>query len=70
MNLASADAGPRGGEHMTEEQAEKILHELRSIKVAVWTAILLAVFIFTSLKIIEAIVGPAPPPTVSVQPRK
>jgi len=55
---------------MTEEQAEKILHELRSIKVAVWTAILLAVFIFTSLKIIEAIVGPAPPPTVSVQPRK
>jgi hypothetical protein len=55
---------------MTDEQTEKILRELRAIKVARWTAILLAVFIFTSLKIIEAIVGPPPPPTVSVQPPK
>jgi len=55
---------------MTDEQAEKILRELRAIKLAIWTAILLAVLTFTSLKIIEAIMGPPPPPTVSVQPRK
>ena len=49
-------------------QAEKLLRELRQIKLAIWTAILLALFFFALQKITEAIIGPPPPPTVSVQP--
>jgi hypothetical protein len=55
---------------MTEEQGEKILRELRAIKVALWTAILAAVFFFATQKVIEAVVGPPPPPTMSLQPPK
>jgi hypothetical protein len=53
---------------MTDEQAEKIIRELRAIKMALWTAILLAVGLWVTSKVIEAVIGPPPPPTVTVQP--
>jgi len=51
---------------MTEEQAEKIFRELRWIRMGIWTAILLAAFIFASQEIMKAIIGPPPPVNVQL----
>jgi hypothetical protein len=53
---------------MTEEQAEKIVRELRAIKLVLCVGLLLAVSLFSVQRIVEAVAGPPPPPTVSVQP--
>jgi hypothetical protein len=55
---------------MTEDQGEKILRELRAIKMAIWTAILIAALGFVSQKLIDAVFGPLPPPPVTIQPPK
>jgi hypothetical protein len=54
---------------MTDDQAERIIRELRAIKRALWIAILFGAFVFASLQVLAAVVGP-PPPTVTVQPSK
>jgi hypothetical protein len=54
---------------MTDLQAEKVLRELRAIKVAIWTGVLVAAFAWTTQKVIDAVFRPPPPP-VTAQPPK
>ena len=53
---------------MTDDQVNKIVKELKAIKLAIWIAILVGVLYWASRQIIEVVIGPPPPPVVSIQP--
>ncbi len=55
---------------MTEAQADKIIKELKSIRLLLTAGILVAAVAWASHQVTQAIIGPPPPPTVSVQPPK
>jgi hypothetical protein len=53
---------------MTDDQADKILKELKAIKQAIWIVILVVVLYWATRQVMEVIAGPPPPPVVSIQP--
>jgi len=53
---------------VNDDQAEKLLRELRAIKLALWTAILAAAVLYLGTRIVA--VAFEPPPVVSHQPPK
>jgi hypothetical protein len=54
---------------MTDDQAERLIRELKAIKHALWIAILFWAVVFATLQVVAAVFGP-PPPTVTVQAPK
>jgi hypothetical protein len=53
---------------MTDAQAERLIQELRGIRLALWASLLIAVGIFTAFEIIQVVIGPPPVPTTSISP--